>query len=309
MFFSSLLERITMAISKKSIPNKQNLKVISLENDFHKTLKTLTQTILKEESRFIKTLDALKIKLKKALAKQKLIKKAKKNLTPAIEKQILKAQIAVDALELDIALATDNLNASTAKADHFLHLTSLCEESLFSNPSQVAKTAVKTAKKVVASKPAKKVKETVTKAKTTIVKAAKTAKTSKTAKMVAKAPAKAAKELKEVVKTVKTTAKKTLTPKASPSQAEAKTKAPKVEAKATKPKAEAKTKAPKVEAKTTKAKAPKAAAKDQKPKAKKSKTPSFIERFDLVELFADHPPEFLKESAAEDENNADSKQA
>lgn len=143
IFISHLLECITMAISKKTSSDKQNLKLVMLENNFYHSLTALTDQVIRQENRLSKTLDNLKVKLKEAIAKQKLIKKSKKNLTPALEKQQMKAQITVDSLELQIALTTDQLNLMTAKADH---LSSIVESYEAPKPSKKPKT-VKTTKK------------------------------------------------------------------------------------------------------------------------------------------------------------------
>lgn len=167
-----------MAISKKNV-STADLKLIALEKSFHQSLALLTKHVIQQENRILKTLDTLKVKLKKAVTQQKAIKKPKKNMTPALEKQLLKAQIAVDSLELEIALATDNLNLMTTKADHLLELTDLCADNA---PAPTIKAPAK--KQVKAKTPVK------VKAKAP-VKAKAKAKTSEKPEVVAKTKAKA----------------------------------------------------------------------------------------------------------------------
>jgi hypothetical protein len=137
---------MTMAVSKKSSASKSDLKLSTLENNFNRSLKALTKHVLQQETRLSKTLDSLKVKLKKAVAQQKLVKKSKKTLKPAaFEKQTIKAQTAVDALELEIALTTDQLAQAGSKADYLLDIAEI----------EVEEKPAPKAKKAKAAKPKK----------------------------------------------------------------------------------------------------------------------------------------------------------
>ena len=114
-----------MAISKKPIPSKPSLKLASLEKHFYDSLTDLTNYAIQQENTLSDTLDNLNAKLKKAVLQQKANKKPKKNTTPALEKQALKAQTDIDNLELEIALTTDQLSLMTQKIDHLLAIDEL----------------------------------------------------------------------------------------------------------------------------------------------------------------------------------------
>ena len=73
-----------MAISKKNV-STADLKLIALEKSFHQSLALLTKHVIQQENRILKTLDTLKVKLKKAVTQQKAIKKPKKKFNREIE--------------------------------------------------------------------------------------------------------------------------------------------------------------------------------------------------------------------------------
>lgn len=117
----AISKTISKTISKKPHSNnKSSLKLNTLEKAFEQHFTALMRFILQQEKSLNHTVSTLKAKLKKALSQKKSIPAAKKNRTPTIEKQLMKAQRDIDNFELHLALATDELSLITKKLDALL---------------------------------------------------------------------------------------------------------------------------------------------------------------------------------------------
>lgn len=142
-----------MATLKKTIPSKPSLKLARLEHHFYKSLTDLTNYAIEQENHLSDTLDTLNAKLKNALLAQKANKKPKKPITPAVAKQVLKAQTEIDTLELEIALLTDQLSLMTQKVDHVLAMDELPNTITITMATPVKTKKTKTVAKLTPKKP------------------------------------------------------------------------------------------------------------------------------------------------------------